>query len=77
MKSIKKRNALVLAAALLVPNAAFTAPQSAASALDAIAARQRFAHAIITADVTDLNAKRKLYVRTTAVLTKPHQRPSS
>ncbi len=65
---MKKRNALVLAAALLVPSAAFAAPQSAASALDAIAARQRFAHAIVAADVYDLDAKRQLYVRNAAVL---------
>ena len=65
---MKKRSALVLAAALLVPSAAFAAPQSAASALDAIAARQRFAHAIVAADVYDLDAKRQLYVRNAAVL---------
>ncbi len=65
---MKKRSALALAAALLVPSAAFAAPQSAASALDAIAARQRFAHAIVAADVYDLDAKRQLYVRNAAVL---------
>ncbi|HEY2554139.1 MAG TPA: D-alanyl-D-alanine carboxypeptidase/D-alanyl-D-alanine-endopeptidase, partial [Candidatus Cybelea sp.] len=65
---MKKRSALVLAATLLVPNAALAAPQSAASALDAIAARQRFTHAIVAADVFDLDAKRRLYVRNAGVL---------
>jgi len=65
---MKASSTLVLAATLLVPSAALAAPQSAASALDAIAARQQFAHAIVAADVYDLDAKRPLYLRNAAVL---------
>jgi PBP4 family serine-type D-alanyl-D-alanine carboxypeptidase len=57
----------VLAAALIAsPALAGSAPIN--SALDAIAARPQFAHAIVAAEVYDLDAKRPLYVRNAGVL---------
>ncbi|HEX4014956.1 MAG TPA: D-alanyl-D-alanine carboxypeptidase/D-alanyl-D-alanine-endopeptidase [Candidatus Cybelea sp.] len=69
---MKSCSALLFAAMLLAPNAALAAPnatlQSAALALDAIAARPPFAHALVAAEVYDLDAKRPLYVHNAAAL---------
>ncbi|HEY2474420.1 MAG TPA: D-alanyl-D-alanine carboxypeptidase/D-alanyl-D-alanine-endopeptidase [Candidatus Cybelea sp.] len=61
-------SALALTVALSLPHAALAAPQTAGTELDAIAARPQFAHALVAAEVYDLDAKRTLYARNAGVL---------
>ncbi|MGA8384045.1 MAG: D-alanyl-D-alanine carboxypeptidase, partial [Candidatus Cybelea sp.] len=61
--------ALILTfATALLPQGAPAQTSSIAAAMRAIAARPQFAHAIVAAEVYDLDARRPLYVRNPDVL---------
>ncbi|MGA2760431.1 MAG: D-alanyl-D-alanine carboxypeptidase/D-alanyl-D-alanine-endopeptidase [Candidatus Cybelea sp.] len=59
---------LILTFATALLSQAAPAPRSIAAAFDRIVARPQFAHAIVAAEVYDLDAKRPLYTRNAGVL---------